>query len=115
MTFMLLTVSEQTGGSLEAVLQRPEMLAAGMEMIEEMGEGQSVGAMAEQAETMMRMSSDTSKIADNLPLALEYGQGEVINFVTSALKKLQGTGVTVLVDGQEASLQYIPTPHRFQL
>jgi len=115
MTFMLLTFSEQSGSSMESLLQRPEMLAAGIEMIEEMGEGTSVGAMAEQAEAMMGMSSDTDKIAQHLPLALEYGQGEVINFVASALKKAQGKDVTVLLDGQKETLQYVSSTYRFQL
>lgn len=115
MTFMLLTFSEQMGQDLRDVLQRPEMLAAGIEMIDEMGEGKSIGAMADQAEAMMSMSSDASKIEENLPLSIEYGQGEVINFVKSSLDKIAGNGMTILLDGEEETLRYLRTPHRFQL
>jgi len=113
MTFLLLTVSEQTGSSLRDVLQRPEMLAAGIEMIDEMREGRSIGAMAADAERMMGMSSDGSKLVDNVPLAVEYGLGEVIAFVTAALAKLDG--VNVLIDGREETLKFIRTPYRFEL
>uniref|UniRef100_A0A7S4Q8X3 Uncharacterized protein n=2 Tax=Alexandrium monilatum TaxID=311494 RepID=A0A7S4Q8X3_9DINO len=114
MTFMLLTFSEQTGSTLQDVLQKPEMIAAGIEMIEEMGESKSLGEMAANAESMMAMTSDASKIGENLPLSLEYGQGELINFVTSALGKVAGTGLTVLIDGEVETLRYIRSPHRFE-
>jgi len=39
----------------------------------------------------------------------------VINFVASALKKAQGKDVTVLLDGQKETLQYVSSTYRFQL
>lgn len=115
MTFLLFTLAEQTGSSMKELLQRPEMLAAGIEMIDEMREGKSIGALASQAEGMMAMSSDVPKVAEQLPLALEFGQGEVVNFVQAALPKAVSDGMTVVVVGPEEVLRHIRTPHRFQV
>jgi len=115
MTFLLLTLAEQTGSSMKELLQRPEMLAAGIEMIDEMREGKSLGALASQAEGMMAMSSDVPKVAEQLPLAFEFGQGEVINFVQASLPKAVGDGTTIVVEGPEEVLRHIRTPHRFQV
>mmetsp|Transcript_87596 Transcript_87596/g.247180 ORF Transcript_87596/g.247180 Transcript_87596/m.247180 type:complete len:312 (+) Transcript_87596:98-1033(+) len=115
MTFLLLTMSEQTGGNLEFVLQQPFMLAAGIEMIGEMKGDRGVGDLIVEAEGMMAMSSDGQKIEDNLPLALEYGQGEVLNFVNDALASTTSKGTTVFLDGPEEMLKYVRTPHRFYL
>lgn len=115
MTFLLLTLAEQTGSSMKELLQRPEMLAAGIEMIDEMREGKSLGALASQAEGMMAMSSDVQKVTEQLPLAFEFGQGEVINFVQAALPKAIGDGKTIVVEGPEEVLRHIRTPYRFQV
>merc|ERR1712194_683229 len=107
---MGMTFSEQTGTSLEDVFQKPEMLAAGIEMIEEMRADKSIGSLAADAEQMMSMSSDGPNIDDNLPLAMEHGQGEVVKFINDALTMLRSkdTSVTVILDGPEEILRYTP-------
>lgn len=115
MAFLLLAYCEQTGSSFQDVLAKPEMLAAGVEMIEEMVAGRSLGDMASDAERMMQMSSDMSKVDQNAPLAIEYAQGEVIAFLQSALSKVKDAGANVIIDGPEETLQYFRTPHRFEV
>ena len=41
--------------------------------------------------------------------------GEVINFVKDALNQMAADGISVLVEGRAQTLNYIRTPHRFEL
>jgi len=111
--FLLMTYAEQTGGELRDVLSRPEMLAAGIEMVEEMADGKSIGQMVGDADSMMSMSQNFQQVVESTPLASEFAQGEVINFVQKELSKMSQSGTVVLLDGYEETLQYIDTPHRF--
>jgi len=56
-----------------------------------------------------------SNVAKNIPTVAEVTQGEVINFVQGALSKMAADGVNVLLEGREQTLNYIRTPHRFEL
>lgn len=56
-----------------------------------------------------------SKVGKNIPTVAEVTQGEVINFVQGALQKMAAAGVNVLLEGREQTLNYIRTPHRFEL
>jgi len=42
-------------------------------------------------------------------------QGEVINFVREALEQMTSSGYNVLLEGREQTLNYIRTPHRFEV
>jgi cytidylate kinase len=55
------------------------------------------------------------KVSRNIPTVAGVTQGEVINFVQDALKKMAADGVNVLLEGREQTLNYIRTPHRFEL
>lgn len=54
-------------------------------------------------------------IVKNIPTVARVTQGEVINIVKEALGKMVDDGITVIVEGREQTLQYIETPHRFEL
>merc|ERR1711920_809795 len=54
-------------------------------------------------------------VAKNIPTVAEVTQGEVINFVQGALDIMAASGKNVLVEGREQTLNYIRTPHRFEL
>eukprot|EP00929_Paragymnodinium_shiwhaense_P010172 TRINITY_DN1146_c0_g1_i1.p1 TRINITY_DN1146_c0_g1~~TRINITY_DN1146_c0_g1_i1.p1 ORF type:complete len:306 (-),score=96.88 TRINITY_DN1146_c0_g1_i1:417-1334(-) len=56
-----------------------------------------------------------SKVATKIPTVAEITQGEVIKFVQGALDKMAAGGINVLVEGREQTLNYIRTPHRFEL
>mmetsp|Transcript_1978 Transcript_1978/g.2811 ORF Transcript_1978/g.2811 Transcript_1978/m.2811 type:complete len:382 (+) Transcript_1978:8-1153(+) len=55
------------------------------------------------------------QVGKNIPTVASVTQGEVINFVQKALKDMTKDGVTVLLEGREQTLNYIRTPHRYEL
>jgi cytidylate kinase len=57
----------------------------------------------------------TPAVASNIPAVAEYTQGEVILFAASAVKTLCDSGITVLLEGREQTVNYVRTPHRFSL
>jgi len=56
-----------------------------------------------------------SKVAKNIPTVAEVTQGECILFVQDALAKMSASGINVLVEGREQTLNHIRSPHRFEL
>lgn len=54
-------------------------------------------------------------ISKFIPAVAEVTQGEVIGFIKMALDKLTANGINVLLEGREQTLNYIRTPHRFEL
>merc|ERR1719171_1378027 len=56
-----------------------------------------------------------SNVAKNIPSVAEETQGEVIQFVSGALTKMAASGINVLVEGREQTLNHIRSPHRFEL
>jgi hypothetical protein len=54
-------------------------------------------------------------VGKDIPTVAEKTQGEVITFIQDALKKMTAAGVNVLLEGRTQTLNYIRTPHRFEL
>jgi len=54
-------------------------------------------------------------VSKDIPTVAEKTQGEVITFIQDALKKMTAAGVNVLLEGRTQTLNYIRTPHRFEL
>lgn len=54
-------------------------------------------------------------VAKNIPTVAEVTQGEIILFAKSALEIMKAGGITVLLEGREQTLNYIPTKHKFRL
>ena len=50
-----------------------------------------------------------------IPTVANVTQGEVVKFVAEATAKMSAAGLTVLIEGREATVNHIPTPHRFAL
>lgn len=57
----------------------------------------------------------TPLVSKYIPTVAQYTQGEVILFAAHAIQLLQKDGITVLVEGREQTVNYVPTPHRFVL
>mmetsp|Transcript_20650 Transcript_20650/g.47868 ORF Transcript_20650/g.47868 Transcript_20650/m.47868 type:complete len:360 (-) Transcript_20650:113-1192(-) len=55
------------------------------------------------------------KVGKNIPLVANKTQGEVVNFVNIATGKMSAKGMNVLIEGREATVDHIATPHRFAL
>merc|ERR1740130_668144 len=54
-------------------------------------------------------------VSKDIPTVAEKTQGEVVTFIQDALKKMTADGVNVLLEGRSQTLNYIRTPHRFEL
>jgi cytidylate kinase len=57
----------------------------------------------------------SKKVSKNIPTVAEFTQGEVIQFVKNATKLMAQDGFNVLVEGRAQTLNYLRTPHRFEL
>merc|ERR1712232_411518 len=120
-TLLGVTLAEQRKCELKDVLT-PEDLAAFGKMLEfdkypETGfdvkiEGLGQKHFVKQIENGLLKES---KVGKNIPTVAEVTQGEVIQFVNGALAKMAASGINVLVEGREQTLNHIRTPHRFEL
>ena len=55
------------------------------------------------------------KVGRNIPTVAKETQGEVVAFASSALRTLSENGKVVLLEGRSQTVDYIDTPHRFEL
>ena len=55
------------------------------------------------------------KVSKNIPTVAERTQGEVVTFAAAAAKKMGDDGLVVLLEGREATVNYIPSPYRYTL
>jgi len=55
------------------------------------------------------------KVSQQVPTVAEMTQGEVIKFAAAAAEAMRADGMNVLMEGREQTLQYVRTPHRFEL
>jgi len=55
------------------------------------------------------------KVGKNIPTVAEMTQGEVITFAAGAAEKMRADGMNVLMEGRAQTLNYVRTPHRFEL
>jgi len=55
------------------------------------------------------------KVGKNIPTVAEMTQGEVITFAAAAAEKMRADGMNVLMEGRAQTLNYVRTPHRFEL
>lgn len=57
----------------------------------------------------------TPDVSKSVPLVAEQTQGEVVTFAAGAVATLQEAGFNIILEGRAQTLNYIPTPHRFEL
>ena len=55
------------------------------------------------------------KVARNIPTVAEYTQGEVILFASKAIERMSNSGICILLEGREQTVNYVRTPLRFTL
>ena len=55
------------------------------------------------------------KIGKNIPTVAKMTQGEVIKFAAGAAEAMRQDGMNVLMEGRAQTLNYVRTPHRFEL
>eukprot|EP01061_Rhynchopus_euleeides_P000614 TRINITY_DN10436_c0_g3_i1.p2 TRINITY_DN10436_c0_g3~~TRINITY_DN10436_c0_g3_i1.p2 ORF type:complete len:378 (+),score=148.09 TRINITY_DN10436_c0_g3_i1:35-1168(+) len=54
-------------------------------------------------------------VAKNIPTVAEQTQGDVVKFASKALEQMAADGMNVVLEGRAATVQYVPTPYRFEL
>lgn len=120
LTLLAVTYSEQNRCSLQDALQ-PEVLASFVKMLE-FGKFNGQFDVKIEGLGLKHFVSDIEKtilkeprVGKNIPTVAEVTQGEVVNFVQGALSQMAASGVNVLLEGREQTLNYIRTPHRFEL
>ena len=70
-----------------------------------------IGRVSEVQNTLLK----SPVVSKNIPTVAEATQGEVILFCGQALNILAQQGVVVLLEGREPTVNYVPTPFRFEL
>lgn len=120
LTLLAVTYAEQNQKTLTEVLT-PELLDTFVKMLtfgkfngkfDVKIEGLGMTAYVSEIENTILKEG---RIGKNIPTVAEVTQGEVINFIQGVLKTIAADGITVLVEGREQTLNYIRTPHRFEL
>lgn len=61
--------------------------------------------------TLLKMPTISARV----PTVAELTQGEVVMFAAKAVETLQASGCNVILEGRAQTLNYIPTPLRFEL
>jgi len=54
-------------------------------------------------------------VGKNIPTVAELTQGEVVAFASNACQAMGDAGICVLLEGREQTVNYIASPHRFEL
>lgn len=118
LTLLAKTYAEQNKCSLEETLT-PELLKEflGYLTFDKFGESfdtkiEGLGLKHMVSEVQNTVLKTVSK---DIPKVAEKTQGEVITFIQDALQKMTADGVNVLLEGRTQTLNYIRTPHRFEL
>lgn len=55
------------------------------------------------------------KVGKNIPTVAKMTQGEVVSFAAAAADAMRADGMNVLMEGRAQTLNYVRTPHRFEL
>jgi hypothetical protein len=118
LTLLAMTYAEQNKCSIEETLT-PELLKEFMGYLTFDKFGDSFDTKIEGL-GMKHMVSEVQNtvlktVGKNIPTVAEKTQGEVIGFIQDALKKMTADGMNVLLEGRTQTLNYIRTPHRFEL
>lgn len=120
LTLLAATFAEQQGKEVKDVLT-PENLASWMGMLtfgkfngkfdtKINGLGYEL-LVSEVCNTVLK----GPKVGSNIPTVAEVTQGEVVKFASAACKQMGDDGVTVLLEGRAQTVDYIDSPHRFEL
>jgi cytidylate kinase len=121
LTLLAVTCTEKENCSLEDAL-KPEKLKEFCNMLEFDKFGKDVFDVKINGLGLEYFVSDIektvlkeTKVSTNIPTVAEVTQGEVVRFVSGALEKMAASGINVLVEGRQQTLDHIRTPHRFEL
>jgi len=122
LTLLAVTKCEQTGVAFGEAALTPKLLAECMTYLK-FGkfkggkfdikiEGLGLNLLvSEVANTTLK----EPKVGKNIPTVAKMTQGEVIKFAAGAAEQMRADGFNVLMEGRAQTLDYVRTPHRFEL
>jgi len=122
LTLLAVTKCEQTGIAFGEAALTPALLGECMKYlhfgkfkngdfdIKIEGQGLSL-LVSEVANTTLK----EPKVGKNIPTVAKMTQGEVISFAAGAAEQMRADGFNVLMEGRSQTLDYVRTPHRFEL
>ena len=96
----------------------PELLSATMKRLSFDRFGEEFDVVIDgktRVSTICNTLLKTPTISSRVPTVAGQTQGEVVLFAASAIKILQEAGRNVILEGRAQTLNYIPTPDRFEL
>jgi cytidylate kinase len=113
-TLLATTLAEEQQAPLESVLTK-DQLANFMEQISFTDKHdiliEGVGLVSEVQNTLLK----SPIVSKSIPTVAQVTQGEVIVFCQQALQTLVDAGSVVLLEGRAQTVNYMSTPHRFEL
>ena len=73
------------------------------------------GAAALRVSEVQNTLLKESRIGKAIPLVAKMSQGQVVKFAAQAAETMRADGCTVIIEGRQATLDYVRTPYRFEL
>jgi len=126
-TLLAVTYCESHGLPFDAEVLTPQLLAqfvsclkferqpstaAGPPVFDVRIDGIGINARVSQvANTLLK----EPKVSKNIPTVARVTQGEVISFAARCAEDMRAAGLNVLMEGRAQTLNYVRTPHRFEL
>ena len=123
LTLLAVSRCEAAGEAFSADGLTPEVLRGLMSCLSfgKFGEGGSfdIRIKGHGHDTLVSRVANTTlkepRVGRNIPTVAERTQGEVVTFAAAAAAAMSAEGHNVLMEGREQTLNYVRTPHRFEL
>ena len=118
---MAVTACEQSGTAFGKDALTPELLAELMGCLKfaKIGGKFDISIQGYGHDLLVSQVQNTvlkgPNVGKNIPTVAEMTQGEVIKFAAAAADTMRADGMNVLMEGRKATLDYVRTPHRFEL
>lgn len=121
LTLLAVTHCEQAGVAFSADVLTPELLAKLMGCLEFASVDGTFDIRISGYGLDLRVSQVSNtllkepRVSRNIPSVAELTQGEVVKFADGAAAMMRADGASVLMEGRAPTLNYVRTPHRFEL
>ena len=117
-TYLITKHCEEKGIEFSPAILTPELLAAQVQRLKfaKFDDGFDViidGKL--RVDTIANTELKKPVISQRVPSVAEQTQGEVVIFAAAAVDVLKQAGCNVILEGRAQTLQYIPSPYRFEL
>ena len=121
-TLLVLEHCAATGVEFSESVLTPELLASCFSKLEfgKVGSTFDTKIKVSESETLLVSEVQNTKLKEprigkNIPTVAKMTQGGVVKFAAGAAEAMRADGMNVLIEGRSQTLDYIRTPHRFEL